>query len=300
MKDCHGSYGLEIYKEGNNKYYKKKVNNYLKKFLLDYAKALSKEINIPIIDYSFVEKNKNYYLLSKCYDENFLDYEVIIRPFEANNLLELINNMRLFCSNYTNGEDIYNQFLKQILFSYLISDPDRTVDNMKLYRKGDLLRLAPYMDLDMMFIGQEDDEIFMDFNYFFLDEMEREIQCINESSDGSFTLTVDNINETFQKMLINNENIFDELILDSELTGYSLNWDYVLNIIYQELSDKEIFEKVSNLDFETLENKYKLNFSPNARLIINMLFIKRKQKIDLINKYKKEDKDVENKHGKRL
>ena len=64
-KDCHGSYGLEIYKEGNNKYYKKKVKNYLGKFLLDYAKALSKETNIPLIDYSFVEENKNYYYLSK-------------------------------------------------------------------------------------------------------------------------------------------------------------------------------------------------------------------------------------------
>lgn len=293
-KDCHGSYGLEIYKEGSHKYYKKKIKNYLKKFLLDYAKALSNEIDIPLIDYSFIIEDKNYYFLSKCYDEKLVDYDVILKPFEADNLLELINKMKLFCLNYSNGEDIYNRFLKQILFSYLIADPDRTVDNMKLYKKDDLLHLAPYMDLDLMFIEQDDSEIFMDLYYLFPDEMEKEIKHIIETSDGSFTLTRDTVNNDFNKLLIDNDKIFNEFILDSESTGYSLTWDYMLNIIYQELNDKTVFKRISNLNFETLENKYKLNFSSNARLIINILFNRRKQKIDLIYKYNNEEKNKKN------
>lgn len=278
-KDCHGSYGLNIYVENNHKYYKKKVKHYLKKFLLEYAQALSKELMIPMIDYSFITEDKKYYYLSKCYDEKIPDYEVIMNPFEADNLLELITNMKQYCLAFSNGTEIYNKFLNQILLSYLIADDDRTVDNLKLYKKGNLLHIAPYLDIDLIFSQQSDDAIFMDIYYLYHDDLEKEIKLMNEDSDGSYYFTEEIINQEFKELLNKKIHIFKEYIYDSETTGYSLNWDQILNLIYQELQDKKIFDQISNLSFVELEKKYKLNFSENSRVIILILFLKRINKI---------------------
>ena len=265
--DCHGSSNLKVYNENGSKYYKKGPILYIKKFILEYIQALSKELNVPMIDYQFNEEESQYYFISNSYDINYPDYQVIIKPFECEDEFELLVKMKDFCSKYENGSLIYQKFLKQMLFSILICDPDRTVDNIKLYSYNNKLEIAPYMDIDLVFDFQEDDPLFMDCYYKFPKEMKNDVDKINETSDGSYYYTVDELNKEFEKEFEIKKDIFLSNLYDME-DKFKL-----LDYIYKEIDNKNIFDMIVNLNYEELVKKYNLNISNNANKIIRLMFI---------------------------
>jgi len=54
----------------------------------------------------------------------------------------------------------------------------------------------------------------------------------------------------------------------------------LFTIIYNEISDKSIFDKIHKLDYEELEKKYDLDMTRNARIMISNLFYVRKKEFD--------------------
>lgn len=262
--DCHGSSGLSIYYDNENKYYKKRIKNYIKKFMIEFAESLSKELNIPMIQYKFIEEDDEYYLVSTSYDDNFKNYQVIINPFECEGIIDFLIKMKIFCSKFENGDKTYQIFLRQILFSILMCDPDRTVDNMKLYMKDKKLEIAPYMDIDMIFDTQFDDPLFMDTYYKFPEDMKLEIEELNELSDGSYSYSIESINEEFKKEY---EEKKESICSYDEEEVFE-----ILDYIYNQIADKKIFNEIINLNYEQIEEKYNLNIPINARIIIKKMF----------------------------
>ena len=322
MKFFHGS--LVKYKKGSTVFYRKEMSEYFLQFPLKYAKVLSNELDIPMINYRFIKKAENrkylskdsrmkqYYFLSTDYDKSIPDYKYIDNPFNINlddlsgievlnaiddiNIDDIIGYMKEFCSNYENGKEIYDEYLKQILLSFFISDPDRNFRNIRLYKKGNQLKLAPYFDIDFIFsvnrwsIGAED-LVTSYVHYLPPDEMQKWCDEYNNDpsniKEGS-VYTIERINSEFDDLF---ERCYDDLYIENIYsTKDNYHWDDLFQLIYDEISDKSIFDKIHKLDYEALEEKYNLDMPRNARIMIYNLFKVRKEEFDKF--YKKIKKDL--------
>ncbi len=306
--------GLDLikYRKGNTIFYRKDIGDYFKQFPLKYAKALSKELDIPMVNYKFVTKEKDqrylnedssrrkYYYLSVDYEESLKGYEYIENPFNIDlggsdwlsvlnsiNIDTIIGYMKEFCANYKNGREVYDEYLKQILLSFFISDVDRNHENVKLYRKGDYLKLVPYFDLD--FIFSIDDwsiaasQLIQNYQYYLPPE-EMQEWCDEYNSDPmniedeTSLYTIDRLNSEFNELF---DKGFDSLYGEQIFTNDdNFHWEDLFTIIYNEISDKSIFDKIHKLDYEELEKKYDLDMTRNARIMISNLFYVRKKEFD--------------------
>ncbi len=279
--DFLGGYLPWIYYEQNGKrYYRKQVRHYLKKFLLDYAKAISTELDVPMIDYKFASDGKTHYLISEDYDDKLPDYRVVEKNFDADNIFSVLDGVKSVCSKYSNGDAIYEKFLRQILFSYVICDWDRNEHNCKLYEKNNHLEICPYLDIDGMFMWDEDLEVYWDEYYYFPDDMQKHVDWLNSGPRyDDFVHSVEQENEDFKFYFDKYYNyMFRENIFCSKDDEH--NWKVLFKRIYDEIKDKSIFDKMANLDFETIEKKYNLVMSDNARTVISTMFDIQKERFN--------------------
>lgn len=268
--DCSGSRDLSIVKSDEKKLYIKKVK-YIYKYLIKYLNSISNVLDIPVIKYDFIEENNNYYIVSKCFDE-LVDFDkILLSPFYYNNTIDGIYMMKEYTLKFNNGCKIYNEYLKQLILSVLINDADRTIDNIKLYVKGNNLILAPYMDIHLMMNADNDLTVFYD-EYYLEDDKAEEFIEESEIYTNLIELKKNFYDEyKFSYYFAFNQFVFGDCLIDE-----------FLDILYQELEDKTIFDKIINLNLEQLLDKS--NVQENAYMMIETQFNIAKDEIEKLLK----------------
>lgn len=249
--DSHGSKGLKIETQDNNsKTYIKQVGTYLYKYAIDYINSLGKMLDIPVMNYDFFRINSKNYIKSESFDSK-IDYdEIIIEPIYYDNIYDGIYMLKKYLSNYENGYDTYQIYLKQIVLALLINDSDRTIENIKFYRKNNRIYIAPYFDIHMSMNLDCDYEVFMDEYFFNKQEYE---EC--NGSNLSF--------EEFNSWFEHDFNKCYEFIFAQNTFGSHSIQD-IWKVLIEEIDDKELFEKLKNMRLEDIlikeinENAYKI------------------------------------------
>ena len=310
-------YGRDLtkYLQDGKVYYQKNMLYRFYQYPLQYAKALSKELDVPMIDYKYIEEDGKPYYLSEDYDKTIPDYKYIKNPFKlvypelAADYIKFINNfdiddiincMKKLCSNFENGREVYDEYLKQTLFSFFIADPDRNHENVRLYKKGNKLKISPYFDIDYIFSINEWSSaiqlIESDLHYLSPEEMQKWCDEFNNDPDNikeGSVYTIERINNEFDEVF---NRCYDDIYTENIYSNKEhFHWDDLFQIIYNEISDKSIFDKIHNLKYEELEQKYDLEMPRNARILISNLFEVKKNEFDDFY-----SKNIDNKSKKKL
>lgn len=273
--DCLGSKGLNIQIQNNKKIYRKRASTYLYKYLIDYLKKLSAYLEIPVIDYKFVDEDTEYYIESECYDDKIDFDEILLTPIQYSDIVEGIYMLKEYFFKYDNGREIYNDFIKQILLALLINDADRTMDNMKIYRKNNKLILSPYLDIHMMMNADGVEPVFID-DFYFTEEKYEKVKKQYSSEDYLPYVC------WMRDFQIEFKNWYSRAFIQAMIGEHKV--DEVWQIIYEEIEDKEIFYKILNLELDELIDKN--NFQENAYLMISTQFEISKQAVKSLLKNK--------------
>ncbi len=262
----------------NSKIYRSQLDRrIIYRYLLVYFKALSREFGIPAINYTLT---KDYHLESADYDVNFPGYRILEFTEFNDDVLGLINHIKDYFG------DVYDEYLQQLLLAYFISDFDRDGKNIKMYEQDGEIHLIPYMDISSIFNSLFLTDLASDYYYFPADDMEKWAEESNKLSDGSFIVSTDSINQEFNRLLKDNS---DALFSLREPLWSDITWETILNIIFTDLIDKTVIERIANTPFGFLKEKYFANFPENVITLIESLYLHRQRRlIELYNQYNKE------------
>ena len=253
-EDSQGSIGLTIDNTHNDyKTYTKQVSSYLYKYVIDYINGLSNILNIPIMKYDFFRENYKNYIKTVSYDTK-IDYdEIIIEPLYYDDIIDGIYMLKEYLLKYENGYDTYQSFLKQIVLALLINDSDRTIDNTKFYRKNNNIYIAPYFDIHMAMNLDADYPVLIDDYYLSKKEFDEENKEEPLRYEDAILYFDKNYNEYYNF-------IFNQYILGDHSNNE------VWKILFEEIEDKKLFDKIEKLEFNDVIEVSKIN--KNAYKII--------------------------------
>jgi len=245
-------------------------------------------------------------------DRPYIYCEILPESKRKINIPEYYNSIQGYyfleiCSNYNGKQKLLQDYLKQILFSLYIGDPDRNCDNLIVYfNDNNNICLYPMFDFDQCFnLGNVSRDEFAHSDYYMNEkDTARRIEVVNtvELPDGGKTIYTeksfleDDYNVLMPEFLEDvRENSYyydipgnEEERFESMLSGEhksTTDFSSIFKFCYDRLEDKSFIDNMLDYDLNELfniEDNYGFNKRTKEFYLSLMDIQKQKIKDELI------------------